>query len=66
MDLSQYSRKRMLAAPMALGALACTVAVAALGTAQAQPTPIQHVVVLYMENHALDNTSQSVHKRTEA
>jgi len=39
----------LAAATAALSGLAMT------GTANAQPTPIKHVVVLYLENHSFDN-----------
>ena len=44
-----------LAAGAALGALACAGGLAAPGVTQAQPSPIQHVVVIYLENHSFDN-----------
>src|SRR5215470_18320274 len=44
-----------LAAGMAVGALACVGGLAAPGATQAQPTPIRHVVVIYLENHSFDN-----------
>ena len=44
-----------LAAGMAVGALACVGGLVAPGATQAQPTPIRHVVVIYLENHSFDN-----------
>ena len=44
-----------LAAGMAAGALACVGGLVAPGATQAQPTPIRHVVVIYLENHSFDN-----------
>ena len=44
-----------LAAGVGLGALACLGGLAAPGISQAQPTPIRHVVVIYLENHSFDN-----------
>src|SRR5262249_58928703 len=44
-----------LAAGMAVGALACAGGLAAPGATQADPTPIRHVVVIYLENHSFDN-----------
>ena len=51
-------RRGKLAAWIVLGAaLACAGAMAAPGVtqAQAQATPIRHVVVTYLENHSFDN-----------
>ena len=44
-----------LAAGAAIGALACIGGLVAPGATQAQPTPIRHVVVIYLENHSFDN-----------
>lgn len=44
-----------LAALVVLGTLACMGGLAAPGVTQAQATPIQHVVVIYLENHSFDN-----------
>jgi phospholipase C len=47
--------KRKLAVFTALAALACAAGAAAPAVTHAQVTPIQHVVVLYLENHSFDN-----------
>jgi phospholipase C len=44
-----------LAALVVGGALACVGGLAAPGVTQAQATPVQHVVVIYLENHSFDN-----------
>src|SRR5215470_19176328 len=44
-----------LAAGMAVGALACVGGLVAPGATQADPAPIRHVVVIYLENHSFDN-----------
>src|SRR5215467_11289537 len=44
-----------LAAGTAVGALACVGGIVAPGATQADPTPIRHVVVIYLENHSFDN-----------
>jgi phospholipase C len=44
-----------LAAAVVLGTVACVGGLAAPGLTQAQATPVQHVVVIYLENHTFDN-----------
>jgi phospholipase C len=44
-----------LAALVVAGAVVCMGGLAAPGVTQAQATPVQHVVVIYLENHSFDN-----------
>jgi phospholipase C len=55
MSLFRGPGRWKLAAGAAIGALACIGGLVAPGTTQAQPTPIRHVVVIYLENHSFDN-----------
>jgi phospholipase C len=55
MSLFRGPGRWKLAAGAALGALACIGGLVAPGATQAQPTPIRHVVVIYLENHSFDS-----------
>jgi phospholipase C len=55
MSLFQGYGGGKLAAGSALVALVGAAGLAAPGATQAQPTPIRHVVVIYLENHTFDN-----------